>query len=166
MAETGYKGRKKLWNCKIFLETVTEADHHRAGEVADKGGNVEVESFELEPGAEREVGREDGLAAVGVAHAGKHHVVPGILRTHAGPKAALEEEVALQRGPDAVLPESDVISGGESDVPFSNKAWVLIRKGGAAQSIKLKYSKLNVVYNRQSFTIPTDAEFSYIPVGL
>ena len=57
-------------------------------------------------------------------------------------------------------------NGGESDVPFSNKAWVLIRKGGAAQSIKLKYSKLNVVYNRQSFTIPTDAEFSYIPVGL
>ncbi len=51
-------------------------------------------------------------------------------------------------------------------MPFSNKAWVLIRKGGAAQSIKLKYSKLNVVYNRQSFTIPTDAEFSYIPVGL
>jgi len=56
--------------------------------------------------------------------------------------------------------------GGESDTPFSNKAWVLVRKGGAAQSIKLKYSKLNVIYNRQSFTIPTDAEFSYIPVGL
>ncbi len=57
-------------------------------------------------------------------------------------------------------------NGGESDTPFSNKAWVLVRKGGAAQSIKLKYSKLNVVYNRQSFTIPQDAEFKYIPVGL
>ena len=56
--------------------------------------------------------------------------------------------------------------GGESDTPFANKAWVLVRKGGAAQSFKLKYSKLNNVYNRQSFTVPTDAEFSYIPVGL
>ena len=57
-------------------------------------------------------------------------------------------------------------NGGESDTPFSNKAWVLIRKGGAAQSIKIKYSKLNVVYNRQSFTMPQDAQFMYLPVGL
>lgn len=35
--------------------------------------------------------------------------------------------------------------------PFGNKAWVLVRKGGAAQVIKAKYSKLNVIFNKQSF---------------
>jgi len=35
--------------------------------------------------------------------------------------------------------------------PFSNKAWVLVRKGGASQVIKSKYSKLNVIFNKQGF---------------
>jgi len=41
--------------------------------------------------------------------------------------------------------------GAEYDTPFGNKAWVLVRKGGAAQVIKAKYSKLNVIFNRQGF---------------
>ena len=35
--------------------------------------------------------------------------------------------------------------------PFGNKAWVLVRKGGASQVIKAKYSRLNVIFNRQGF---------------
>ncbi len=41
--------------------------------------------------------------------------------------------------------------GSEYDTPFANKAWILIRKSGAAQVIKAKYSKLNVIFNRQGF---------------
>ena len=40
---------------------------------------------------------------------------------------------------------------GERDTPFGNKAWVLIRKGGASQVIKAKYSKYSVIYNHQGF---------------
>ena len=35
--------------------------------------------------------------------------------------------------------------------PFGNKACVLVRKGGASQVIKSKYSKLNVIFNKQGF---------------
>lgn len=41
--------------------------------------------------------------------------------------------------------------GAEYDTPFGNKAWILVRKSGAAQVIKAKYSKLNVIFNRQGF---------------
>ena len=42
--------------------------------------------------------------------------------------------------------------GGEyTATPFGNKAWVLVRKGGAAQVIKAKYSRLNVIFNKQAF---------------
>ena len=34
---------------------------------------------------------------------------------------------------------------------FGNKAWVLVRKGGASQTIKAKYSRLDVIFNRQGF---------------
>ncbi|MBO5751273.1 MAG: hypothetical protein J6R80_02585, partial [Kiritimatiellae bacterium] len=43
-------------------------------------------------------------------------------------------------------------AGGKyTSTPFGNKAWIMIRKSGAAQTIKAKYSKLNVIFNRQSF---------------
>ena len=41
--------------------------------------------------------------------------------------------------------------GKEFSTPFANKAFVLVRKGGAAQVIKAKYSRLNVIFNKQSF---------------
>ena len=56
-------------------------------------------------------------------------------------------------------------NGGESDTPFANKAWICIRKGGAASTIKAKYSKLYLVYNQQSFTIPSESDFSYLKTG-
>ena len=44
-----------------------------------------------------------------------------------------------------------VSMGGTYDQPFGNKAWVLVRKGGASQVIKAKYSRLDVIFNRQGF---------------
>jgi prepilin-type N-terminal cleavage/methylation domain-containing protein len=44
-----------------------------------------------------------------------------------------------------------VTVGGTYDQPFGNKAWVLVRKGGASQVIKAKYSRLDVIFNRQGF---------------
>ena len=40
---------------------------------------------------------------------------------------------------------------GEKDTPFGDKAWVLIRKGGASQVIKARYSKWSVIFNHQGF---------------
>ena len=40
---------------------------------------------------------------------------------------------------------------GEKDTPFGNKGWVLVRKGGASQVIKAKYSKVSVIFNHQGF---------------
>ncbi len=40
---------------------------------------------------------------------------------------------------------------GEDDQPFGNKGWVLVRKGGASQVIKAKYSKYSVIFNQQGF---------------
>lgn len=55
--------------------------------------------------------------------------------------------------------------GGESDTPFGNKAFIVIRKGGASTVIKAKYNKLYLVYNRQSFVIPTGTTFKYLTTG-
>ena len=56
-------------------------------------------------------------------------------------------------------------NGGESDTPFSNKAFVLVRKGGATQVIKAKYSVLNYIYNKQGFTVPSEATLEYLKTG-
>ena len=48
--------------------------------------------------------------------------------------------------------ETDPIDcGKEYNTPFGNKAWVLVRKGGAASTVKARYSKLNVIFNKQGF---------------
>lgn len=53
-------------------------------------------------------------------------------------------------------------NGGKSDTPFGNKAFIVVRKGGAAEPIKAKYNKLYLVYKKQSFTIPQSATFKYL----
>jgi len=56
-------------------------------------------------------------------------------------------------------------NGGESDTPFGNKAFIVIRKGGGASVIKAKYAKQYLVYNRQGFTIPTGTTCQYLKTG-
>ena len=41
--------------------------------------------------------------------------------------------------------------GKNYDQPFSNKGFVLVRKSGAAESIKQKYARLNLIFNNQGF---------------
>ena len=55
--------------------------------------------------------------------------------------------------------------GGESDTPFGNKAFVIVRKGGASSVIKAKYNKLYLVYNRQGFTMPQGTTCEYLKTG-
>jgi len=43
------------------------------------------------------------------------------------------------------------VGSGDLATPFGNKAWVMVRKGGGTQVVKAKYSKLPVIFNRQSF---------------
>ena len=80
-------------------------------------------------------------------------------------RAAAESKCSSRPGKRSPIAptSSDWVNGAAYDTPFSNKAWVLVRKGGAAQVIKAKYSRLNVIYNRQSFKIPqTDNQFQYL----
>ena len=51
---------------------------------------------------------------------------------------------------------------GEYDTPFGNKAFVLIRKGGGAATVKAKYNKLYLIYNKQSFSFPETSDFKYL----
>ena len=38
--------------------------------------------------------------------------------------------------------------------PFGNKAMIVIHKGGAVNTVKAKYARMYLVFNKQSFTIP------------
>ena len=46
--------------------------------------------------------------------------------------------------------------------PFGNKACIVIHKGGGVNVVKAKYAKLYLIYNKQSFTVPTTAQMKYI----
>ena len=54
-------------------------------------------------------------------------------------------------------------AGELTQTPFGNKAWVLVRKGGASQVIKAKYSRLNVIFNRQGFD-NGEVELKFLPL--
>ena len=52
---------------------------------------------------------------------------------------------------------------GESDTPFGNKAFIVIRKGGATEVIKAKYNQIKLVYKKQSVYLPQG--FEYLKTG-
>ncbi len=43
------------------------------------------------------------------------------------------------------------IGKGEYSTPFQDKAWIVVRKGGGVDTIKAKYSTLDVAFKQQSF---------------
>ena len=47
--------------------------------------------------------------------------------------------------------DTKVQLGKNYDQPFSNKGFVLVRKSGAAESLKTKFSRLNEIFKSQSF---------------
>ena len=58
--------------------------------------------------------------------------------------------------------KDDVKLGEQYAQPFGNKAAVVVHKGGASTVVKAKYSKLYLIYNKQSFTIPNGITLKYI----
>ena len=47
--------------------------------------------------------------------------------------------------------DTKVTLGKSYDQPFANKGFVLVRKSGAADQIKQKYARLNLIFNNQGF---------------
>ena len=47
--------------------------------------------------------------------------------------------------------DTKVTLGKTYDQPFANKGFVLVRKSGAAEQIKQKYARLNLIFNNQGF---------------
>jgi len=63
----------------------------------------------------------------------------------------LQSQLATYDGTSSDIIDCGKSGGQYSSTPFGDKAWILIRKSGAAQVIKAKYSRLNVIFNKQSF---------------
>ena len=61
--------------------------------------------------------------------------------------------------------KQDVTLGADHAQPFGNKAAIVIHKGGAANVVKAKYAKLYLIYNKQSFSIPTGVSLEYLKVS-
>ena len=77
-------------------------------------------------------------------------VVP-VLVTRNVDYSTLEGNLKQYDGTTTTEIECGKPGGDNNSTPFGNKAWILVRKSGGAQTIKAKYSKLNVIFNRQSF---------------
>ena len=77
-------------------------------------------------------------------------VVPALVTRNVDADA-LQSNLTSYDGTTSTEIECGKAGGEYTSTPFGNKAWVLIRKGGAAQVIKAKYSRLNVIFNKQSF---------------
>ena len=55
-------------------------------------------------------------------------------------------------------------NGAKYDTPFSNKAFVLIRKGGAVVSQDAKYALTSVFFNKQPYTVDADPAPQFLDV--
>ena len=56
------------------------------------------------------------------------------------------------------------VNGAKYDTPFSNKAFVLIRKGGGVVSQDAKYALTSVFFNKQPYTIDADPAPKFLDV--
>jgi prepilin-type N-terminal cleavage/methylation domain-containing protein len=77
-------------------------------------------------------------------------VVPALVTRNVD-YTALESKLTSYDGSSSGDVECGKAGGNNTSTPFGNKAWVMVRKGGGTQVIKAKYSKLPVIFNRQSF---------------
>ncbi len=77
-------------------------------------------------------------------------VVPALVTRNVD-YSSLQSSLQKYEGTSSTKVECGKSGGQYTSTPFGNKAWILIRKGGAAQVIKAKYSRLNVIFNKQSF---------------
>jgi len=63
---------------------------------------------------------------------------------------------------DMSTAKEEIALGVDYPQPFGNKACIVIHKGGGANVVKQKYCKLYLVYNKQSFVIPSGITLSYL----
>ena len=63
---------------------------------------------------------------------------------------------------DMATDKNKVSLGKTYAAPFGNKACVIVHKGGASEVVKSKDAKMYLVYNRQSFTVPTGVTMQYL----
>jgi len=75
----------------------------------------------------------------------------------------MDTEAFPTSGQQDMSTKTEAVKLGEKyPTPFGNKAGIVIHKGGAANVVKAKYSKLYLIYNKQSFTIPAGITMKYI----
>ena len=63
---------------------------------------------------------------------------------------------------DMSTQKDEVTLGKNYASPFGNKAGIVIHKGGAANVVKAKYAKLYLIYNKQSFVVPSGITLKYL----
>ena len=63
---------------------------------------------------------------------------------------------------DMSTQKDEVALGKNYPTPFGNKAAIVIHKGGAANVVKAKYSKLYLIYNKQSFVVHSGITLKYL----
>ena len=66
---------------------------------------------------------------------------------------------------DMSTQKTDVKLGDKYPQPFGNKAAIVVHKGGAVNVVNAKYSKLYLIYGKQSFTIPNGITLKYLTPG-
>ena len=77
-------------------------------------------------------------------------VVPVLVSRNVA-KASLDSAIGNKVEPDATDEVKCGAGAGEDPQPFGDKAWVLVRKGGATAVVKAKYSKYSVIFNHTGF---------------
>lgn len=78
------------------------------------------------------------------------------------------EKLLTKQGENTTATDNNKVTmgkdgSGESDTPFGNKAFIVIRKGGATEVIKAKYNQIKLVYKKQSVYLPEG--FGYLKTG-
>ena len=63
---------------------------------------------------------------------------------------------------DMSTDKTELKLGTKYAAPFANKACIIIHKGGAANVVKAKYAKNYLIFNKQSFTIPSGITVKYL----
>ena len=134
------------WFKKLFdMDNYGKADRHAEVEDLD----LNVLSGSGVPNISGNTLEKKNIAWVAVANIqdGIPDCIPVLVTRNVDYKA-LDSNLAQYDGKTAPRVE---IGKGEYSTPFQDKAWIVVRKGGGVDTIKAKYSTLDVAFKQQSF---------------
>ena len=134
------------WFKKLFdMDNYGKADRHAEVEDLD----LNVLSGSGVPNISGNTLEKKNIAWVAVANIqdGIPDCIPVLVTRNVDYKA-LDSNLAQYDGKTATRVE---IGKGEYSTPFQDKAWIVVRKGGGVDTIKAKYSTLDVAFKQQSF---------------